>query len=89
VLARWLRRRRWRRSADFDAAVEDSCEEICNLHGPRALEMARRKYRRRDQPPRRKMVWREVVKRLEARQAAQAVQPHGDGIAGPVTNQSE
>lgn len=78
MLARWLRRRRWRRSAAFDEAVEAGCKEMCEIYGPRALAMARRKFRRRKQLSRRKMVWGEVVKRLEAGQAAEAIPPCRD-----------
>lgn len=50
----------------------DALDEIERTYGAEALSKARQKTRRRHQPVRRKWIWREVVRRLEARQAAEA-----------------
>lgn len=68
MLHRWLERRRWRRSSAFDDAVAQTIEEIESLYGPQALEQARRKAKRRHQKTRRKWIWREAVRRMEAQE---------------------
>lgn len=66
MLLRWLRRRRWRQTPAFEEDVTLAIAEMRQLHGETALDHARRKARRRDQRTRRKWVWREAVRRLEA-----------------------
>lgn len=71
MMKRWLDRLRWRRSRRFEDAVSLALEELQLEHGDTALDQARRKARRRDQPTRRKWVWKAVVRRLESKPAQQ------------------
>lgn len=71
MLARWLRRRRWRRSFNFITQVDFAYRDVVDLHGAAAIEAACRKVRRRKQPLRRKWVWQAVVARLKV-EASQA-----------------
>lgn len=66
MLMRLVSRWRWRRSSLFEEAVVLLIEDARRDYGTNALGQARRKAKRRDQPARRKMVWREVARRLEA-----------------------
>lgn len=89
MLLRWLRRRRWRRTAAFEEDVALAIAEMRQLHGDAALDHARRKAKRRDQRTRRKWVWREVVKRLErsaSMQTSRPVQVHRIPAIDPRSN---
>lgn len=72
MLGRWIERMRWRGSPRFGEAVALALAEIEASHGPGALAYARTKAKRRYQPLRRKWVWREVVRRLEASRSTNA-----------------
>lgn len=71
MLTRWLRRRRWRQSPQFWEAVALAVEQARQFPGDQPADFARRKAKRSHQPVRRKWVWREAARRLEAAETGQ------------------
>lgn len=68
MLTRWLRRRQWRGSPQFEESVARAIEQARQVPGGQPAAYAKRKAARWNQPVRRKWVWKEALRQLEAEQ---------------------
>lgn len=66
MLTRWFKRRRWRHSPRFWEEVALAVDQAHQFPGGGAAAYAQRKAKRPYQPARRKLVWREAARQIEA-----------------------